>query len=88
MGSGAEVLVHFDGAVPVRVGEKASHIAEVHDVETEFAFALTDARTTTHYLLEFGHRVDVLVKHDEFHHLAVDAGGEQFAGGCDNWIFR
>ena len=57
-------------------------------MEEEFAFLLTDARATTYNLLELRHGVDILVNHNQFHHLAIDSSRKQFARGGNNRIFR
>ena len=66
-------LVNFNRAVPLGVGKQAGDVAEVHDGEMGFALFLPDAGTASHNLLEFCHRVNALIKHNQFHHLAINA---------------
>ena len=67
------VGVNLDRSVPIGVGKETSDASEVHDVEEEFALLLTDSRASTYNLLELRHGVDVLVEHNQFHHLAIDS---------------
>ena len=81
------VFVHFKGTIPIRVGKQACNVTEVHECKVGFPVFLTDSCTTTDYLLELGHRVDTLIKHDKFNHLAVHTRREQFACGSDDRVF-
>ena len=91
VGSGAVVLgwvplVHLDGTIPIGVGKEACHVAKVHDMEIGLALLLTDASAAPDDLFKLGHRVDILVKDDEFHHLAVDTCRKELTGGGNDGI--
>ena len=78
-------VVIADGALGVRnavevwVDELGRDVAEVEDVEEELALGGVDARSASDHLLELGHGLDLLVKHDKAAGLAVHAGFEEFA---------
>ena len=80
-------LMHLYGAVPCWVGKEACDVSEVHDGEMCLSLTFAYASASTYNLLELGHGVDALVEDDEFHHLAVNARREQFAGCSDDGIF-
>ncbi|VXG75735.1 hypothetical protein CDS [Salmonella enterica subsp. enterica serovar Derby] len=76
----------FRNAVEAFVGEQFGCLFEVEDGEPQLAVAFINAGTAADDLLEFGHRLNVLVQHHQFAGLCVDAGGHQLGGGGDNRI--
>ena len=78
-------FVNHDGlAVEVVVRKELSRIFEVHHGEVKLVMLFLDARATADDLLEGGHGLDVLIKHDELAGLGVDSCGQQLGGGGDH----
>jgi hypothetical protein len=77
---------HHRFAIEIRVGEQAGGALEVHDGEVELLVVLAQAGATADDLFELGHRVDVLVQHDELAGLGINAGGQQLGGGDDDRV--
>ena len=76
--TGAERSNYYKGdVIEVFVREMVGGPAEVHQREVELLRALMDARAAADDLLEFGHRADRAVEHDQPAGLRIDAGGEQ-----------
>ncbi|GAR76271.1 hypothetical protein NGUA18_04194 [Salmonella enterica] len=76
----------FRDAVKTFVGEQFGSLFEIEDGEPQLAVAFINAGAAADDLLEFGHRLNVLVQHHQFAGLCVDAGGHQLGGGGDNRI--
>ena len=70
-------------AIKFRVGKEIGNIAKIHDGKKLLAIGIVNARTASDDLLEFGHRLDFIVEHNQFAGFAIDAGGHQF-GGSNN----
>ena len=83
----AIAFINLYRTIPIRISKKSCDVTEVHNGEMGFPVLLSDSCTTTDNLLELGHRVDSLVKHNELHHLAVNSCRQKFAGCCDDGVF-
>ncbi|SVJ78483.1 Uncharacterised protein [Klebsiella pneumoniae] len=76
----------FRDAVKALVGEQFSGLFKIENSEPQLTVAFINAGAAADDLLEFGHRLNVLVQHHQFAGLCVDAGGHQFGGSGDNRI--
>ena len=77
---------HHGLAVEIRVSKQTRGALEIHDGEVELLVVLAQAGAATDDLLELGHRVDVLVQHDELAGFGIHSGGEQLGGGGDDRV--
>ena len=70
VGYGTQKKANLTGAV--------AGFFKVEDGKPEFAVTFVDACTTTDNLLEFGHRLDVLVQYYQFAGFSIHTSGHQF----------
>ena len=81
------VRIYFYRSVPIRVSKQSCHVAEVHYCEVCLSFFLTKTSATTDNLFELCHRADLLVKHNQFCHFAINTSWKQLTCSCYDRIF-
>ena len=84
---GIEFFVHFNRAIPIRVGKKAAHISEVHHNKMGLAFFFAQTGSTANDLLKLSHRTNHFIQNNQLCHLAIRTRGEQLGGSRNNRIF-
>ena len=67
----------FGNAIETLIGKQFGGFFKVEDGKPEFAVTFVDACTTTDNLLEFGHRLDVLVQYYQFAGFSIHTSGHQ-----------
>ncbi len=71
-------------AIEGRIREQCSRALEIHDREKKLVVVLIDARAAPDDLLELGHRVDVLIEHNQMAGLCIHTGGHKLRSRRDH----